>query len=164
MPPDEQTNALLRDLISHVSDINKSVGSLEASVENLSHNAGKTDTTAASERHDMSITITDIRGKIGEIESRLAVGTERHRDFAQSLDRIEARTGKIEIEVSNLSPLTITVAEMKPQVKELMDFKGRMAAIMVIASSLIGTAAWFAWEGLKWLFPNVKALFTSLFH
>jgi hypothetical protein len=119
------TNALLRDIISHISDMNKSIGVIEGS---------------------------------------LAVSNERHRDFARSLDNIYVRTGTIESEVAKFTPLATTVAEMKPQVQELMAFKSRMAGIIVGASFIIGSATWFAWEGIKWFLPNVKDMIARLLH
>jgi hypothetical protein len=160
----DQTNALLHDIILQVSNMNKSIGSLEAAVENLSRDAGKQGVQGNAERHDMQITITDIRGKIGIIEGSLAVSNERHRDFARSLDNIYLRTGTIETEVANITPFATTVSEMKPQVKELMDFKGRMAGIIVGASFIIGSATWFAWEGIKWFVPNAKNIIAGMFH
>jgi hypothetical protein len=160
----QSSTAILLDIFNQVSDLRESFGSLEATVENLSHNASKQVAQACTERRDMQITITDIRGEIGKIEGALAVGNERHRDAAKSLDRIEGRANSIDIEIVKISPLAVSVSEMKPQVKELMEFKGRLAAIMLTASTIIGTATWFAWEGIKWFFPDAKAAILRLFH
>jgi hypothetical protein len=130
---------------------------------------------------DLIRDVGDIKGDIGEINGRLAVGSERHRDFAKSLDAINVRGDAMQAEIVKMSPLVtamtemkdsvdkiaplvVTVTEMKPQVKELMDFKTRIAAIMVVASMIIGTATWFVWEGIKWFFPDAKALLLRLFH
>jgi hypothetical protein len=130
---------------------------------------------------DLIRDVGGIKGDIGEINGRLAIGSERHRDFAKSLDAINVRGDAMQIEIAKISPLVETVTEMKtgfdkiapmaevvstmkPQVKELMDFKTRIAAIMIVASGVIGTATWFAWEGLKWFFPDAKALIARLFH
>lgn len=177
----EQTDDLLRDVIAQIADMRSSIGSLDASVENLSHDAGTRDAQANQERRDMQITITDIRGEIGEINGRLAVGSERHRDFAKSLDAINVRGDTLQAEVIKISPLVstvnamkegfdkitplaTTVTEMKPQVKELMEFKGRIAAIMLVASSVVGASMVFIWEGFKWFFPNARAFVGGLFH
>ena len=125
--------------------------------------------------------IGEIKGEIGEINGKLAVGSERHRDFAKSLDAINVRGDVMQVEIVKITPLVTTVTEMKdgfdkiaplvadvkdmkPQVKELMEFKGRLAGILVIASSLVGASMWFIWEGFKWFFPNAKELIGKLFH
>lgn len=108
--------------------------------------------------------IGEIKGDIGNIEGRLAVGAERHRDFAVSLDKIDIRTDKIETEVTKIGALSEDMKTMKPQVKDLVEFKGRMAAIMLVASTVVGAAFWLIWEGIKYFAPDVKLFLSRFFH
>ncbi|MET4238636.1 hypothetical protein ABIB07_001854 [Bradyrhizobium sp. RT10b] len=95
---------------------------------------------------------------VRKIEDRLLQGSNRHAEFAASLADIESKLEKFD-------PVAVAVTDLKPQVKELMDWKAKIAAIFVVASAIMGFATWFIWEGLKWLFPEAgKELFHRLFH
>jgi hypothetical protein len=108
--------------------------------------------------------IGDIKGSIGTIEGRLAVGSERHREFAQSLDTIDARTSIIEAEITKVAPMSLAVEDMKPKVKDLVEFKGRMAAILLVASTIVGAAFAFIWEGIRFFAPDIRPYFDRFFH
>jgi hypothetical protein len=108
-------------------------------------------------------TIGEVKGDLRTIEGRLAVGSERHRDFAKSLDAIDLRVEAIKIEMQKIPPLVVAVEDMAPKVKNLMEFRGRMAAIMLVASTVIGGAFMFIWEGLKYFWPDIQSLY-SRFH
>ena len=99
------------------------------------------------------------------IENKLAAGSERHRDFARSLDTIDVRTSAMQTELNKIAPLAISVSDMEPKVTDLVEFKGRMAAIILVASTMVGFASWFLWEGVKYLFPTAGRDFIyRLFH
>jgi hypothetical protein len=109
--------------------------------------------------------IGDIKGTIGTIEGRLAVGSERHRDFAKSLDLIAARATNIETEMAKIPPIAAAVSDMTPKVKDLVEFKGRMAAIVLVAGTVTGAAFAFIFEGIKFFTPDIRAFIERIsFH
>lgn len=110
--------------------------------------------------------------EVKSIQARLTDGSARHQEFAASLADIETRLEELkpvkdtlDLLKAELDPVRTAVTDMKPQVKELMDWKAKLAGIFVVASAIMGFAVWFIWEGLKWLFPDAgKELFHRLFH
>jgi hypothetical protein len=109
--------------------------------------------------------IGDIKGTIGTIEGRLAVGSERHRDFAKSLDTIAARATNIETEMAKIPAIGKAVSDMEPKVADLVLFKGRMAAIVLVAGTITGAAFAFIFEGIKFFTPDIRAFIERIsFH
>jgi hypothetical protein len=101
----------------------------------------------------------EVKGDLRTIEGRLAVGTERHRDFAKSLDAIDLRVASLTEQMQKIPPLVIVVDDMAPKVKSLMEFRGRMAAIIVVASMIVGSAFSLIWEGIKFFTPDIRSMF-----
>jgi hypothetical protein len=155
MTEDQKTSAtLLLDLNEQMGNMRESIGKL---LEGL--------TNVGERQRDNLQAIAEIQNDITSIEGRLAVGSERHRDFAKSLDTVDVRTAAMQVELVKFGPVAVAVADMEPKVKDLVEFKGRMAAILLVSSSIVGFAMWFIWEGVKWIFPDVgKELFHKLFH
>jgi hypothetical protein len=152
MTEQSTSRALLLDLNARIGHMQSDIGKL---VAGLGH---------VAERHKENIAAIEI------IEKRLLDGSARHSEFAASLAAIEVKLEEIKPVTqaiasinAELSPLTVTVAEMKPKVDDLVDFKTRAAATVVASSAIMGTVAFFVWEGVKWFFPSAKDLFAKLF-
>jgi uncharacterized coiled-coil protein SlyX len=147
-------------------DLNKQVGEMRADMGKMLAGLGH-----VTERQK------EFSDNVIAIEMRLDAGSHRHAEFSESLALI---THKLETLVELPAELANTKAEikgifaedglvqavtdMKPQVKELMDWKARLAAQTVVASAIVGSALWMIWEGLKWFFPHSKDLFDRVFH
>ena len=112
---------------------------------------------------DILTSLGEVKGDLRTIEGRLAVGSERHRDFAKSLDGIDLRVEAIKVELQKIPPLVVVVDGMVPQVKNLMEFRARMAAIILVSSIVIGGAFSFIWSGLKYFWPDIQSAY-SRFH
>lgn len=106
----------------------------------------------------------EIKGSIGGIEARLDAGSQRHVEFKSSLEKIDVRTSNIEAEMVKVAPLSAAVSDMKPKVDDLVQFKGKAAAIMLAASTIFGGALWFIWEGIKFFWSDLQALTHRIFH
>jgi len=140
MSDDKTATTLLLDLNTQIGDMRADIATM---IAGLGH-------VGARQKEQAE----DIRS----IEARLVQGSSRHNEFSATLADIEITLAKFE-------PVATTVADMKPQVKELMDWKGKIAAIFLVATTIVGFATWFIWEGIKWLFPEAgKALIQKLFH
>lgn len=145
---------LLLDLNTRMGEISGDIGKLMAGIGHL-----------GERQRELAQSVDVVQHDISAIEGRLAVGSERHRDFAASLDTIDVRTNTMQIELNKITPLAITVADIEPKVKDMVEFKGRIAAIMMVTSAIVGAALWFIWEGLKWIFPDAgRELFHKIFH
>ncbi|UFW91068.1 hypothetical protein BjapCC829_22020 [Bradyrhizobium barranii] len=128
-------------------DLNQQMGDMRADIATMIAGLGHVGEKQKEQAED-----------VRKIEDRLLQGSNRHAEFAASLADIESKLEKFD-------PVAVAVTDLKPQVKELMDWKAKIAAIFVVASAIMGFATWFIWEGLKWLFPEAgKELFHRLFH
>lgn len=128
-------------------DLNQQMGDMRADIATVIAGLGHVGEKQKEQAED-----------VRKIEDRLLQGSNRHAEFAASLADIESKLEKFD-------PVAVAVTDLKPQVKELMDWKAKIAAIFVVANAIMGFATWFIWEGLKWLFPEAgKELFHRLFH
>jgi hypothetical protein len=93
--------------------------------------------------------LDDISFQLGEVRAELKFA-------AQKLDQIDART-------ANIEATTADVAALKPQVAELMQFKGRMGAVVGVASAVVMGALALLWQGVSYFSAEIKALVGRLF-
>ena len=159
MTEETTTATLLLDIYGQMSELNRTVGGLQSSVVALTTATDRADDLAISDRQTIHHNIEGLRDELRQIEERLAVGTERHRDFAKSLDRIDGRAIVIEEELKKVPALVEKVEDMHPKVKDLVEFKGRMAAIILVASTVTGAAFALIWEGIRYMMPDLHKLF-----
>src|SRR4051812_43407537 len=106
MSEDKTAQTLLLDLNTQIGDMRADIATVIAGLGHLGERQ--------KEQAD------DVRN----IEARLVTGSTRHAEFAATLADIEVKLEKFE-------PVATSVADMKPQVQELMDWKGKIAAIFL---------------------------------
>jgi uncharacterized protein YoxC len=152
MTDDAPNTTLLLDIFTQVAAMNQTVGGLIASVAHLSDSTSRMDANAIVDRQAM-------HEKVSTIQTQLAVGSQRHAEFARSIADIDLRTEKIETEMVKIPPIAAAVTDMTPKVKDLMEFKGRMAAIILVASTITGGAFALIWEGIRYFTPDIRAAF-----
>lgn len=147
MPGASETNTtLLLDLNTQMGEIRSQIGALMASFGHVSERQKEI--------------ATDIKG----VEKRLEAGSVRHAEFAASLADIDVKIEEMRPAVSKLQVDILPVAGLAPQVKELMDWKARVAAQTLIAWAIVSAAFWLIWEGLRWFFPHAKDLVDKITH
>jgi hypothetical protein len=93
--------------------------------------------------------LDDISFQLGELRAELKFAV-------QKLDQIDARTANIEATAAD-------VAALKPQVAELMQFKGRMGAVVGVAAAVVMGALALLWQGVTYFSAEIKALVGRLF-
>lgn len=103
--------------------------------------------------------LAGIRADVSGIQTQLAVGSQRHAEFSRAIADIDLRTEAIEVEMVKIPPIALAVTDMTPKVKDLVEFKGRMAAIILVAGVVTGGAFSLIWEGIRYFTPDIRALF-----
>lgn len=121
---------------------------------------------------------------IGGITAQLQAGAEKHREFTEKLDMIDRRTdicedhaiaaeGKMDAIDQRTTKIEATLVPpdnaKKPlvdRIKELEDFKGRVAAILIGGWAAVTAVLYFLLSGFMWLFAHwaeIKSSFANLF-
>lgn len=101
--------------------------------------------------------LLDIKEEIGSLNARMI-------EASHSRQRIEASQAEMRAEIHEIKPVVAVVADMKPQVKELMEFKMRIGAYIVAAGALASGALYLIWQGLGYFSAEIKSGLTRLFH
>ena len=94
--------------------------------------------------------LLDIKSEVGALNARML-------DAARSRERMENNINELKGTVSEIAPVVAVVAEIRPQVKELMDFKVRIGAYIVAAGVLWSAAVWLLWQGIAFFSDIIKA-------
>ncbi len=81
-----------------------------------------------------------------------------------SRERMEKSLDEVKECVAEIKPVVTVVAEMRPQVKELMEFKMRIGAYVVVAGTMVSGAAYLLWQGLAYFSDHLKMTLGRLFH
>ena len=108
--------------------------------------------------------LLDIYERLGAIETHLKFGTETHKELKQSIDTIDYRTDVIETDIDKIKLIVGDVSDLKTDVAELKLFRGRIGAMVGVATAVMMGAFYLIWEGIKFFSSDVKALLSRLWH
>jgi Protein of unknown function (DUF1515) len=113
---------------------------------------------------DISLAIGEMRAELrglgAAVRTNRKQADKRHADNVTRLDKIGTRIEGME---ATLTPVVKDVADMKPQVKELMTFKVHTAAIIGVAVAIVWGALLLIWQAIIH-FGDVRSFFSRLFH
>lgn len=101
--------------------------------------------------------LLDIKQEIGALNAKMI-------EAGHSRVRIEESQKEMSKEIQNIKPVVAVVAEMKPQVKELMEFKMRIGAYIVAAGALASGAMYLLWQGLTYFSAEIRSSIGRLMH
>lgn len=110
--------------------------------------------------------VGDLRQEIGSVSAKLESGAELHKTFAQQLDMIDRRTDIIEDKTVAIEAIMTPKdgPALMARITALEVFQGKMGATLLVASTIVGAAFWFIWEGIKYFKPDVRLLISRFFH
>lgn len=110
-----------------------------------------------SSQSDYLSILLDIKQEIGSLNARMI-------EASHSRGRIEQSQNEMSKDIANIKPVVAVVAEMKPQVKELMEFKMRIGAYIVAAGALASGAMYLLWQGLTYFSAEIRSSVGRLLH
>lgn len=110
-----------------------------------------------NDRSDYLTILLDIKQDIGALNAKMI-------EAGHSRVRIEESQKEMKRDIQNIKPVVAVVAEMKPQVKELMEFKMRIGAYIVAAGALASGAMYLLWQGLTYFSAEIRASVGRLLH
>lgn len=104
---------------------------------------------------DQHLTILlDIKQEIGALNARMT-------EASHSRQRLEEKQALLVQEMQTIKPVIVAVADLTPQVSELMAFKMKVGAYLVVGSAIVSGALFLIWQGLSYFSTEIKA---KLFH
>lgn len=111
--------------------------------------------------------------QIKDLADDVRASRDDHRTAVRKLERVEGRTEAIERTLAvDVKPACDEIAKVKlhleesvdPKVFELMQFKGRVGAIIGVASMVITSAIYLIWQGISYFSNELRAAVSRLFH
>lgn len=84
-------------------------------------------------------------------------------EAARSRARMEDSLKAVKAKVETIEPVVAVVAEMKPQVTELIAFRNRAAGVVVVASFIVTGALTLVYAGLKEIGPSIARAVSKAF-
>lgn len=110
-----------------------------------------------TDQQDYLTILLDIKQDIGALNAKMI-------EAFHSRVRIEKSQEEMQRDIQNIKPVVAVVAEMKPQVKELMEFKMRIGAYIVAAGALASGAMYLLWQGITYFSADIRSSVGRLLH
>lgn len=100
--------------------------------------------------------LLDIKEQQGAFGAQMIEATHSRTRMEDSLKAVKEK-------IETIEPVVAVVADMKPQVADLMAFKNRAAGVVVVASFIVTAALTLVYAGLKEIGPSIGRVVSKAF-
>lgn len=101
--------------------------------------------------------LLDIKTEIGALNANMTEAMHSRRRLEQGVEEMKST-------IAEIKPVVVAVAEMRPEVDDLMRFKQRIGSYIWLGGSIAAGAVYILWQGVQFFSENLKSGVGKIFH